>query len=228
MSHYDFANLLGNVWGKLFPQPAYPPVPAAQVRDHAIRTLFDYLSMVEWRHEVKDGKSAASFTIDRARMYPEKPDDNIDAKFDSFVVEAGRGTTQDDDPPLGPPVVWEETFAKDLVLVEIGMYRETFKLEVWSSNLVHRRAVVAGMDAAFAPSGDFNGLYLKLPTYYNLWAWFSLESTTRFDDIQRESRRRYAVCEIELWAPAVIQVPIGYADYRYLTRVNTPDSEGVR
>jgi len=225
MSHYDYPYILGRTWNLLFPRKPVPPPPAIQPRDHAIRALLDYLSLVEWRHEGREPGSTVGFTIPRSRMHEEKVDDNTTAEFPYLCVDPKRGTWQDEAPPLGPPIVWENTYDGESVLVEFGLYKETFNLEVWASSPVMRRAVLAGMDVAFAPTGDFAGMSFTLPNYFGVWCWFGLESTTRFDDANLASRRRYGVCEVELWVPMVQRVPIGYFQPRVRLKVNNPDAD---
>lgn len=223
MSHYDYANMLGRTWNLLWPRKPVPPMPAVQPRDHAIRALFDYLAMVEWRHEGPGGATVA-FTIPRAHMLEEKADDMRTLELPFLVVDPKRGSQVEDKPPLGPPIVWENTYDGENVLIEIGLYRETFNLEVWASTPVARRAILAGMDIAFAPTGDFGGMSFTLPSYHGVWCWFGLNSTTRYDDAQVSSRRRYGVCEVELWVPLVHMVPIGFFKPRTMVHVDNPDA----
>lgn len=224
MSHLDYQNLLGRTWDKLFPKLPLPGVPSAQPRDYALRVLFDYLAMVEWRHEGTNPTSnPVSFSIPRTRMFEEKPDDNTTKQVPCMVVDAKRGSHADDKPPLGPPIVHENTYDGKSVLIEIGLYKETFNLEVWASSAVVRRAILAGMDVAFAPTGDFAGMSFIMPDYYNVWCWFGLQSTTRYDDAQLASRRRYGVCEVELWVPLVHRVPVGFFQPRVKVEVDNPD-----
>ena len=224
MSQWDYANLLGWAWGRLWPKKTIPPMPAIQPRDHAIRALFDYLAMVEWRREGATPGSTVPFTIPRESMLEEKADDMTTLKLPCLVVDPKPGSQAEDKPPLGPPIVWENTFDGTNVLVEIGLYRETFNLEVWASSPAVRRAILAGMDVAFAPTGDFAGMSFTLPDYYGVWCWFGLNRTTRFDDAQVSSRRRYGVCEVDLWVPLVMSVPMGFFNPRVLVKVNNPDA----
>ena len=221
MSYLDYANLLGWNWNKLLPRKPLPGMPPAAPRDHAIRALFDYLSLVVWRYET--GDVSTEFTIDRNMMFEERPDDNTTMKLPCLVVDPQRGTHVDEKPILGPPAVHENRFDGKTALVEIGIYKETMHLEVWAASPTVRRAIVAGLDVALAPVASTWGLLLKLPNYFNSWAWFGLSATARLDDVQRESRRRYAVCEVDLWVPVLHQVPAGIFQPRVLSRI---DEEG--
>ena len=223
MSHYDYQHFLGRTWNLLFPHRPVPPMPTMQPRDHALRALFDYLSLVEWRHEGPRGGPPVGFSIPRNRMYEEKVDDNTTAEFPYLAADPKPGSWQDESPPLGPPIVWENTYDSEGVLVELGTYKETFDLQVWTSNAVMRRAILAGMDVAFAPTGDFAGMRLQLSNYFGTWAWFGLNGTTRFDDANLASRRRYGVCEVEMWVPMLIKVPIGFFEPRVLVTVDNPE-----
>lgn len=202
-------------------------MPAEQPRDYAIRCLFDYLAMVEWRHVGTSGGPPVGFTIPRANMHEEKVDDNTTMELPSLVVDAKRGSQVDDSPPLGPAVVCEDTFDGNDVLVEVGLYKEIFNLEVWAASTVKRKAILAGLDIAFAPVAEYAGLSLTIPDYYGIWCWFSLNSTTRYDDAQLGSRRRVGICEVELWVPLVFKVPIGFFNPRTLIKVNNPDADST-
>lgn len=217
MHFTDFPQLLGRVWSAMFPRKEFPPLPDRQPRDHAIDALFDYLSLVEWRYTGEGGRTNG-FTVPREQMFDDRPDDATGGKLPSFVIAAQKGSHQDQAPPLGPPVVFENTYDGDTVLVEIGTYIEVFRLEVWTASSVTRRAILAGLDLVMSPTGDQYGLELELPNYHGAVAWFGLNSTTRIEN-ELVNRRRMAECEIELWVPVLQRVPAGLLTPRLIVEV---------
>lgn len=217
MHYTDFPQLLGRVWSQLFPRKEFPGLPDRAPRDYAIEALFDYLALVEWRHTGEGGRTVG-FTVPREQMLEERPDDSTAGKLPSFVIDAQRGSHVDKEPPLGPPVVFENTYDGETVLVEVGTYIETFKLEVWTASAITRRAILAGMDLVFSPTGDQYGLELELPRYHGAVAWFGFNSTARVEN-ELVSRRRLGVCEVELWVPVLQRVPMGLLSPRLILEV---------
>ncbi len=183
------------------------PVPLDfDARTVALNTLATYLSLCRFSRTGGVGEQPIVFRIPRDSIFPEQPDNVVDAPLPSIGVVANEG--QHENYNLGPPEVHDATadvYGKGTALVELGDYVEELNLEVWAATIPERRALTTGLREAFSPLEESSALRLKLPDYYDRIATFELIGTRRIEDTAHLGRRK-AQLRVRLTVPEVALV----------------------
>jgi hypothetical protein len=96
-----------------------------------------------------------------------------------------------------------DVYGKGTVLWDQGTsYVETITIELIAASRAERRAMIRGMRKALAPLEDRPSLKLRLPTYFDRVATFTVLNTQVVDSAVSLGRR-HAVLSVDLRVPEV-------------------------
>jgi|TARA_Y100000034_G_C6876919_1_gene401209 hypothetical protein len=167
------------------------PLPAIDARTHALRAFAAFIAALKYTRAGAVGGKDIQFKIAAKNVHIEQPDNVKDLKFPSVVFLPGRGVYEPYG--LGPAELLDDSynvFAPETALMALSEYEETITLEIWGSKKGERRAVIAGLEVVLPSSEDTWPLRLRLPSYYNTPATFSLEERMNIDDADAVRNRR--------------------------------------
>jgi hypothetical protein len=206
MSTPSLALLKNNTLNVVYPPQPLPVLPDKDARDYALERLREYFCSLIFRRTNAPGLEAIPFCLPFESVLIQQPDDLKDAPLPGIAIIPGRGVH--DTYGLGPPTVLEDTVGvagPGTALLRAGDYIEPFIVEVWGSKKAERRALVAGLKAAFRANDGSSAIFLSLPAYYNETAAFELIESQYIDgdEVSRNRRRAHLmvtmrVCEVTL------------------------------
>lgn len=193
-----YNNQLNAVWP---PLPA-PPLPHKDARAYALERLREYIcALVFYRTGAVDPTPGPPipFQLPVASVHLAQPDDITNLDMPAIGVIPGRGVHETYG--LGPPDIIEGSdglAGPGTVLLRQSEYIETFILEVWGSKNAERRALMAGLKAAFRNSDGSYAIRMQLPAYYDIIATYSLNESQYIDGDEPVRNRRRGHLMIEM------------------------------
>jgi len=197
----------GTPWGAVgFPPKPNPPPPAADGRTACLRILARYISELTFFREgdvdrtTKKRGAPIDFQIPLDDIHIEWPDNESDLRFPSIAFISGN-----------VPVAYEtigfstylqedsrDVYAKGTVIQWQSEYIENLVIEIWCAKKAERRAILAGLEAAFSPSEQSYALRFRVPDYFNQLVSFSLEQRELFDEPDNVLNRRRARLTLDM------------------------------
>ncbi len=203
-----FRTLPQRWFGQVWPEREPPPLPHMDAREHALRRLREYLSLLVFS---RTGESADAspirFSVPIKSIHTEMPDEPQGMHYPGIGMIGARGAH--DAPGLGPLAPFDETldvYGPGTVLLWLGEYTETIQLEIFASFPAERRALLVGITSALRINQWTYTLHLSLPSYYDQTASFVLIDSTRIDDPDVIKGRRRALIGVQLTVPEVLLV----------------------
>ncbi len=193
----------GIPWGEVFPKREDPPPRSKDGRTVAMETLREYVTnLTFYRAMGKDpnGKPLppVPFRIQPNHFYIEWPDSTEDMVMPCIATIHSRA----DYDVIGLVSYVEENtrdvYAKGTVIQWQAEYVETINLEIWTSKMSERRAILAGMEVAFSPTEQMSGVRFMMPDYYNELVCFTTMRREIMDEPDSARNRRKAQLELEM------------------------------
>ncbi len=200
-----YNNQLNVVWP---PLPA-PDLPHKDARTYALERLRDYICALIFQRTGGIGEPPIPFSLVPENVHLNQPDDITDLALPAIGVIPGRGTHESYG--LGPPQLIEGTDGvggPGTMLLRQSEYNETFVLEVWGSKIAERRALMAGLKAAFRQNDGSYELKMLLPDYFNIVASYSLNESQYIDGDEPVRNRRRGHLLIQLRVDEVVPVNV--------------------
>jgi hypothetical protein len=193
----------------VLPARPLPNLPDRDARDHGLDVLRKYIAALVFRRTNAPGQPPIPFQIPIESIHKDQPDDvtSLNLPAIGFIPGVGRHETFG----LGPPKLLESTtgvFGPGTALLHVSDYIERFTIEVWSSKIPERRAIVAGLKVALRASDASSAIYLKSPDYYGMPACVSLLESQYIDDDAAVRNRRRAFLMVELTVCEVAPINI--------------------
>lgn len=199
--------LLGHWFGEVYPERREGALPPTTARDHALRRLREFFSLLVFSRKGTDAEHPISFRVPIERVFTEQPDNIPDLSFPALGFIPSRGIHSSYG--LGPADFLEDSFdayGPGTALLLQGEYSETFQVETWATHPAERLALQAGVQGALRVSQRSQALTLTLPGYYDRVATFRLDESQNFDDPDLVRNRRRGQLQVMLVVPEVLLV----------------------
>ncbi len=201
----EFQGLHGTQYGAT-------PIEARKLADFdarhvALETFKLYINRLTFSRTGEPGAPSVPYRIGLDRIHTEQPNDPTILRFPSISMIGSEAEV--DTYGLGPPQMDEATadvFGAGTVLVSLSEHVEELNVELWADEIPQRRSLVSGMHEAMMPLETSASLMLKLPSYYDRVASFSLMGVTYIDDPDVIRGRRRAQLRVLLNVPTVALV----------------------
>jgi hypothetical protein len=201
--------LKGSAFGRVYPGPASPPFDSHDPRDHALRTLRRFISLLRFQRvgETPDGPTI-TFAIPETMIHVYQPDDVQEhGPKEGIGFLPGRATHESYG--LGPPEVLDDTadkFGDGLVVVRRSDHVETIPVEIVAAKQAERNGILAGLKAALQMDDKSQALRLVCSSYFDVVASFRLDESENIDDAGATLNRRRAHLFLLLVVPEVTLV----------------------
>jgi hypothetical protein len=216
----------GTLVGTVEPVRPRPRLPAEEAREHALKALATFLSLVTFQRTNGAGQVTQGLRIPRDRIFTHQPDDPEEAQLPSIAFIPAEGI--EEYYGLGPsePIEGtEDEWGMGTVLYRACDYVETFTIEVYCAKHAIRVALRAGIQSVFRMLEESSALRLRLPDYYNQVASFSLEGGNLSDELEGVRNRRRGQLMVQLQVREVFLA--NYVQLSPIVELGGPDAEHV-
>lgn len=186
------ALMTGLPHGTVYPGPPGPPLQDVDAREHALRTLATFMSLLRFQRTGNEGGPPIPFRIKLDRINVYQPDD-VDNHPAAPCIGILPGRVVHEPYGLGPPAVIEGTmdvYGVGTVLVRRSDHIETVGIEVVTAKHAELRGVLAGLKEALQAGDDSGALRLRCPNYFDRVACFRLDESEQIDDEAAALNRR--------------------------------------
>lgn len=201
--------LKGTAFGRVYPGPASPPFDTHDPRDHALRTLKQFIALLRFQRvgETPDGPPV-TFHVPEDFIHVYQPDDVLEhGPKPGIGFLPGRATHESYG--LGPPEVLDDTadrFGDGLVLVRRSDHVETVPVEIVAAKQPERVGILSGLKTALQMDDKSQALRLVCSSYFDTVASFRLDESENIDDAGATVNRRRAHLFVLLVIPEVTLV----------------------
>lgn len=200
------ALIVGNPFGEVFPPRPEPTIPTSEPRAIALEVLRGYLSELDFsrpggRRE-SDGKreEPIAFRVPIENIHVEMPDNVVDLVHPSIAFEEASNGGEHEVIGLTSYLAesTKDKFGKGTVLQVQNGYVENFKLWVFTDEKPMRRAMLSRLMNKLSPTEQMYGIRFRMPEYYDEMVCFTVNRSSRPDDVDSANRRRRGMLEVEM------------------------------
>ncbi len=200
------------------PDPAIPGL-GIDARTGALSALREYISELTF-YKPGDGKRIVPFQLPIADIHIEQPDGESDMVYPSIVFETGEAGYD----MMG---YFDESskdlFGKGTVLFVHWERKETITIRVNTQYRAERRAILAGIEFACAPTEEICAFRLLCKDYFNQSCGYILKGSRVGDDAQSANNRRSATLTLHVYIN-VVQL-VHYRDMYVVPETRVSDSD---
>jgi hypothetical protein len=173
--------------------PSYTAVRLTDTRTALTRGLAEYLAQLS-----VEGEGSGRDLWFR-QVFETWPEPETQAQYPAAIVYAPDLGSYDSSKFTPMPNARNRLAGTNMYLLSHSEFVQDLRVEIWTTDLVSRREIVSGLEAAFNPVSWMYGFKLELPHYYNERAVFELKSM-RYMDTEEDAMRRYRKAEFVLTA----------------------------